>query len=108
MLKPGGWLWICEVRSRFAGQGASPKQHPSSGVSGEDAKTGSRGGGSEAGEWIMLAFTRCLKRLGFKVSGSRVMNKMFVVFELRKGKAPPAAIEDLAWPALKGSVYKKQ
>jgi Hypothetical methyltransferase len=49
-----------------------------------------------------------MQKLGFKLAGSRVMNKMFVVFELRKAKAPAAAEADIEWPALKASVYKKQ
>ena len=113
MLKPGGWLWICEVRSRFTGQsgdgggGGGGGEQTGSQVSGGHG--GSSGGtDTRGGEWVKLAFTRALQKLGFKLAGSKVLNKMFVVFELRKGKAPAAAEADVYWPALKASVYKKQ
>ncbi len=98
MLKDKGWLWICEVRSRFAGQaaGAAGPQPTADG----DAKT-------PASDWVMLSFTQCLQQLGFKLATKRVVNKMFVVLEARKQRAPTAA-GDIAWPALKGCVYKKQ
>lgn len=56
----------------------------------------------------MLRRPASSQRLGFKLAGSKVMNKMFVMFELRKGNAPPAAADEVKWPALKASVYKKQ
>ena len=106
MLKPGGWLWICEVRSRFTGQSAGDgtTQNGSAAAGGHDGS----GSGTKGGEWVKLAFTRALQKLGFKVAGSRVLNKMFVVFELRKGKGPAGAQADVQWPELKASVYKKQ
>ena len=55
MLKDRGWLWICEVRSRFAGQA-------------EGAATPAAGEKSAAGDWVMLAFTKCLQQLGFKLA----------------------------------------
>jgi ribosomal RNA-processing protein 8 len=109
VLKPGGWLWICEVRSRFTGQsdGGGSNTQPGSPPAG--SHDGSGGGSStKGGEWVKLAFTRALQKLGFKLAGSKVMNKMFVVFELRKGKAPAPPAAEVKWPALKASVYKKQ
>lgn len=111
MLKPGGWLWICEVRSRFTGQSAGDSSSTQNGSAAAEGHIGSgdgSGSGTRGGEWVKLAFTRALQKLGFKVASSRVLNKMFVVFELRKGKAPAAAEGDVQWPDLKASVYKKQ
>jgi ubiquinone/menaquinone biosynthesis C-methylase UbiE len=111
VLKPGGWLWICEVRSRFTGQSAgdsSSTQNGSAAAEGHISNGDGSGSGTKGGEWVKLAFTRALQKLGFKVASSRVLNKMFVVFELRKGKGPAAAQADVQWPELKASVYKKQ
>ena len=63
-------------------------------------------------------FLRCLQQLGFKLHRQDTSDKMFVVFELRKGgkqddgggsgggssrKAPP-----LTWPDLKPCIYKRR
>lgn len=57
MLKPGGWLWICEVRSRFAGKADGG----SGGGSGQQPPSGNSGGGGGTGDWVKLAFTRALQ-----------------------------------------------
>lgn len=98
LLKSKGWLWICEVRSRFAGQRdpASPGEEP-------DAQNGSAVASTS---WIMLAFTKALQRLGFRLVQRKVINKMFVVFELQK--TTPKGEGPAEWPHLKGCVYRKR
>lgn len=101
VLKSKGWLWICEVRSRFAGQsdavGPSGKEGPS--------PEGSHKPGG-ASSWVMVNFTKALQQLGFRLQQRKVLNKMFVVFELRKDT--PKGKGSIEWPELKGCVYRKR
>jgi SAM-dependent methyltransferase len=92
VLRPGGWLWIAEVRSRF------PR--------------GDGGGGEDFGP-----FVGALRRLGFKLIKQDATNRMFVTMLLRKradggeggegggGRADAGKIE---WPPLRACVYKKR
>lgn len=88
LLRPGAWLWIAEVRSRFAdGAGSSQDQ-------------------KEAAE-----FLGCLKRLGMQLKQQDASNKMFIVWELQKVPVPKGAsskAKSIDWPELKPCVYKKR
>ncbi|KAF6260220.1 methyltransferase-domain-containing protein [Scenedesmus sp. NREL 46B-D3] len=84
VLKQGGWLWIAEVRSRFAAGG---------GGSGEDFRP----------------FLSCLQQLGFKLVKQEASSRMFVVFVLRKQQqAAAGAAATISWPPLKACLYKKR
>jgi ribosomal RNA-processing protein 8 len=79
VLRPGGRLWIAEVRSRFAA-GAAEDFGP---------------------------FLEALRALGFALERQDAGNTMFVVWELRKrGAGAPRAA--LAWPALRACQYKRR
>ena len=104
MLRKGGWLWIAEVRSRFAGM-----------VSQDGAVNASSEGRAADGEaqqkvdkssWVNLAFQQAMRRLGFKLVSRDAGNKMFVIMQFRKGAQPPA--EDIQWPQLKACVYRRR
>ena len=104
MLRKGGWLWIAEVRSRFAGM-----------VGDDTAADGGNHGrqqGSEAQQkvdkssWVNLAFQQAMRQLGFKLVNRDAGNKMFVIMQFRKGGQTPA--ESIRWPELKACVYKKR
>ncbi|GFR47186.1 hypothetical protein Agub_g8778, partial [Astrephomene gubernaculifera] len=96
VLKPKGWLWIAEVRSRFARTGSDDEGGNSDedDDSDEDGGKGGRkrnrrvaggsGGGSGNGEEDFGPFLGCLKRLGLKLLSQDANNKMFVVWVLRK------------------------
>lgn len=103
-MKKGGWLWIAEVRSRFAGtiDTAEGFKHPDSGGAGGDDEKPKMG----KGEWVNLAFMEAMKQLGFKLASRDVSNRMFVIMQFRKGTKAPA--EDIRWPELKACVYKKR
>ena len=104
MLRKGGWLWIAEVRSRFAG------------MVGEDGMTIGSAEGRAAGcdaqqrvdksSWVNLAFQHAMRQLGFKLVSRDAKNKMFVIMQFRKGAQPPA--EGIQWPQLKACVYRKR
>lgn len=80
MLRPGGLLWIAEVRSRFVRSS----------------------GGSDA----FSKFVDALKQQGLNVIQQDSSNKMFVVFEAKKvAKRCDAAVE---WPELKPCLYKRR
>lgn len=78
VLKPGGWLWIAEVRSRF----------------------------SEGQREDFRPFLAALARLGYRHDRTDAANKMFVVFRLRKAGA--AAGPGAPWPELKPCLYKRR
>ena len=102
MTRPGGWLWIAEVRSRFAGMvGASEGGTRAGAVEEEEGKPK-----MGKGEWVNLAFMEAMKKLGFKLASRDVANKMFVIMQFRKGKEAPA--KGITWPELKACVYKKR
>ena len=105
-MKDKGWLWICEVRSRFAGQaGASGGD----GAEAPDDGDGGPGGSGAPSSWVMVSFTKALHQLGFKLAQRRVVNKMFVLLELQKVKpAAAGGTAAISWPALKGCVYRKR
>lgn len=102
-MKDKGWLWICEVRSRFAGQA-----NGSGGVAADCNEGSPVSGGQAPPSWVMLGFTKALQRLGFRLARRRVVNKMFIVLELQKVKASPTVRGSVSWPALKGCVYRKR
>ena len=80
VLKDGGWLWIAEVRSRFA-----------------------RGGGDKED---FAPFVEALRRLGFKLAKQDASTRMFVHMLLRKvGGGGGGGIN---WPPLRACVYKKR
>ncbi|EFJ43855.1 hypothetical protein VOLCADRAFT_76524 [Volvox carteri f. nagariensis] len=107
VLKPKGWLWIAEVRSRFS-RGA--------GNSDEDggARAGANAGGG--GEEDFQPFLSCLKRLGLRLVSEDAGNRMFVVWVLRKCEGSKAggkqrsggSSREIPWPELKACVYKKR
>ena len=81
VVKPGGRLWIAEVRSRFAGE------------TGEDFRP----------------FLAALRGLGFELVEEDASNKMFVVFQLRKTLGTGDVPESIApWPELKPCLYKRR
>lgn len=89
VLKPRGWLWIAEVRSRFAA------------------------GGGERGEREDLRpFTRALAQLGFESVSTDASNKMFVLMVFRKaadgGGGGASSGGAIRWPPLNACVYKKR
>ena len=84
VLRPGGVLWIAEVRSRFA-----------DGVS-EQAETGTFG-----------QFVAALKKLGLHVTQQDSSNKMFIICEAKKVmKQKPGQV--VQWPTLKACSYKRR
>ena len=104
MLRKGGWLWIAEVRSRFAG------------MVGDDAVASGGSDGRQRGckaqqkvekaSWVNLAFQQAMRQLGFKLVNRDAGNKMFVIMQFQKGGHTPAA--SIQWPELKACVYKKR
>jgi ribosomal RNA-processing protein 8 len=90
VLKPGGWLWIAEVRSRFAREGEQEDFRP---------------------------FVEALRKLGFKLSKQDVSNRMFVTMLFRKkggggegggGEGDGGGAAGIKWPPLRACVYKKR
>ncbi|KAK9820076.1 hypothetical protein WJX72_005839 [[Myrmecia] bisecta] len=119
VLRPGGWLWIAEVRSRFGAAATAPADSgkpvqrssssssrdatPRSGSSSENASQGSSAKeAQEAG-----AFVAALERLGFKLKRRDMANKMFAVFELQKSRERKGQ-EQIQWPELKPCLYKRR
>ena len=102
-MKKGGWLWIAEVRSRFAGtiDPAGADKHPDGSAEGDDEKPK-----MGKGEWVNLAFMEAMKQLGFKLASRDVSNRMFVIMQFRRASTAPA--DDIRWPELKACVYKKR
>lgn len=81
VLKPGGFLWIAEVRSRFV----------------PDDKDGED----------FAPFLGSLLKLGFKVLKQDVGNRMFVVWIAKKVKDDVDG-SLVQWPLLKPCVYKRR
>ena len=120
VLKPKGYLWIAEVRSRFAPQGDGDDDDEQAG-SGSDDEAGAGGGGGRGrggaggGSEDFRPFLACLKQLGLKLLSEDAHNKMFVVWVLQKkpegeggrGKAG-AKKGGIPWPPLKACMYKKR
>lgn len=80
VLKPGGRLWIAEVRSRFVA------------------------GGREDFE----PFLRALASLGYKLEERTTPNEMFAVLRFRKCRAAPEGNAAPDWPKLKPCLYKRR
>ena len=90
ILKPGGWLWIAEVQSRFVAGG------------------GEGGGG---GSSVLPAFLAALGTLGFAVRRKDTSNSHFLVLELQrqdKGGGGGGKLRQPAWPPLRPCQYKKR
>mmetsp|Transcript_21513 Transcript_21513/g.59786 ORF Transcript_21513/g.59786 Transcript_21513/m.59786 type:complete len:506 (+) Transcript_21513:76-1593(+) len=86
VLKPGGTVWIAEVRSRFA----------------EAGRTETQG---------MQQFVAALKKVGFALRNKDASNKMFVILELTKTKADPEtnpSFSGVQWPPLAACTYKRR
>ncbi|CAG9464197.1 unnamed protein product [Pedinophyceae sp. YPF-701] len=88
VLRPGGRLWIAEVRSRFADE------------------TGRH-------EALFGPFLDALRAVGFEhVRSDTKDNRMFLVAELRRPKKSQRGKStrgsSIAWPALKACVYKRR
>lgn len=82
VLKPGGWLLIAEVKSRF------------------DPNTG----GAEPEK-----FSKAISELGFTSAKQDFSNKMFILFYFkRKGKQNSERKEIIEWPSLKPCLYKRR
>lgn len=80
VLRPGGLLWIAEVRSRF---------------------DGSNGGAT------IESFAATLSALGFKMKGAPdESNKMFFIVKLVKSEKRRKG--DPNWPKLKACIYKRR
>ncbi|ERN13814.1 ribosomal RNA-processing protein 8 isoform X3 [Amborella trichopoda] len=81
VLRPGGWLLIAEVRSRF---------DPNNGGADPDM------------------FSKAVQKLGFITSSKDFSNKMFVLFFFQKKEKPRAVTTDIKWPKLKPCMYKRR
>lgn len=85
VLRPRGWLWIAEVRSRFRSDDGERED--------------------------FTPFLRCLKHLGFKLlEQDDQRNAMFAVLVLRKRKDAPSPdkLPAIQWPELRPCTYKKR
>lgn len=81
VLKPGGLLWIAEVRSRFVADGQERFE----------------------------PFLRALRGLGYRLEEEDASNKLFVIFHLRKTQDEAVKNEPaLKWPVLKPCLYKRR
>lgn len=80
VLRPGGLLWIAEVRSRFV-----------EGNGGRD---------------VFSKFIEALKQQGLTVTQQDSSNKMFVVFEAKK--VAEKCDVTVQWPELKPCLYKRR
>lgn len=80
VLRPGGVLWIAEVRSRFV-QGS---------------------GGID----VFAPFVEALKQQGLTVTQHDSSNKMFVVFKAKK--VADKCVVAIQWPELKPCLYKRR
>ncbi|KAJ4814469.1 S-adenosyl-L-methionine-dependent methyltransferases superfamily protein [Rhynchospora pubera] len=80
VLKPGGWLLIAEVKSRFDPNngGADPEK-----------------------------FSEAVKNLGFSLVSKDMNNKMFILFYFRK-KERSVSDRNISWPELKPCIYKRR
>lgn len=79
ILRPGGALWIAEVKSRFAGPG------------------------------VMDAFVAAVQALGARLKRRDEKNTHFIMLQFEKTAAGPGGKETgAAWPALGACQYKKR
>ncbi|KAJ1696671.1 hypothetical protein LUZ63_005183 [Rhynchospora breviuscula] len=80
VLKPGGWLLIAEVKSRFDPNngGADPEK-----------------------------FSEAVKNLGFSLVSKDMNNKMFILFYFRN-KERSVIDRNISWPELKPCIYKRR
>jgi ribosomal RNA-processing protein 8 len=81
VLRPGGTLWIAEVRSRFAGNDGTENPGP---------------------------FLAALRSLGFVPLQQDMSNTMFVTFVLEKKGKTGHKSDSAAWPTLKPCIYKRR
>lgn len=81
VLKPGGWLLIAEVKSRFDPNngGADPEK-----------------------------FSKAISELGFSSVKSDVSNKMFILFYFTKKGKQNSKRKEIQWPSLKPCLYKRR
>lgn len=86
VLRPGGTLWIAEVRSRFA-----------------PAEDDDSSGSDDAG---LKRFLRALEQSGYRVARQE-KSKMFVEVVLKKGSGGGEAFA-AKWPPLKACIYKRR
>lgn len=81
VLKPGGWLLVAEVRSRF---------DPSNGGADPDI------------------FSEAVNQLGFTLNFKDLTNKMFVLFFFKKRDNCASSKIAIDWPELKPCLYKRR
>ncbi|XP_014522880.1 ribosomal RNA-processing protein 8-like isoform X2 [Vigna radiata var. radiata] len=81
VLKPGGWLLIAEVKSRF------------------DPNTG----GADPEK-----FSNAISELGFKSVKKDFSNKMFILFYFTKKEKQISKRKEIEWPTLKPCLYKRR
>ncbi|PNY16514.1 ribosomal RNA-processing protein 8-like [Trifolium pratense] len=81
VLKPGGWLLIAEVKSRFDPNngGADPEK-----------------------------FSKAISELGFNYVKRDVSNKMFILFYFTKKVKQNSKGKEIEWPSLKPCLYKRR
>ena len=80
VVKHNGWIWIAEVRSRFA---------------------------NTQGQEDYAAFIAALQLAGLKIARQDTSNTMFVVFEAQKHIQSLSGAHE-AWPSLKACQYKRR
>ncbi|KAG5107801.1 hypothetical protein AAZX31_16G064900 [Glycine max] len=81
VLKPGGWLLIAEVKSRF------------------DPNTG----GADPEK-----FSNAISKLGFNSVKQDFSNKMFILFYFTKKEKQISKQKEIEWPMLKPCLYKRR
>nr|AFK33332.1 unknown [Medicago truncatula] len=81
VLKPGGWLLIAEVKSRF------------------DPNTG----GADPEK-----FSNAISELGFNSVKRDFSNKMFILFYFTKKEKQNSKRKEIEWPSLKPCLYKRR
>lgn len=81
VLKPGGWLLIAEVKSRF------------------DPNTG----GADPEK-----FSNAISELGFNSVKRDFSNKMFILFYFTKKEKQNSKGKEIEWPSLKPCLYKRR
>ena len=80
ILRSGGYLWIAEVRSRFA----------------------------ESQQEDFGRFVGAVKSVGYQLLNKNATNKMFVVFEFKKDQEGVQNQSSISWPVLKPCLYKRR
>lgn len=82
LLKPGGWLWIAEVQSRF----------------------------NTKDNIVLYDFIHCVEQIGFDIRQNERKGSHFLVlvFQKREDSMKNNTFESLGWPALKVCQYKKR